>query len=177
MKNISIFIILLLFSSCAVNFSIGDSGKSEENMNELLKDDKPMSGYVLDEDKYTAMVDQFMSAYRKNDMSSAKEIFSEGAVFWVNDTKMFAEDAVNAFGEGHKYFDNINHSDVYSATMYYNDNKIYTNVWYKWSGASKKSGETIEAKGYAWFRWENGKAVEAYNAFDPTAYNAAMSLE
>ena len=61
--------------------------------------------------------------------------------------------------------------------MYYNDNKIYTNVWYKWSGTSKKSGETIEAKGYAWFRWENGKAVEAYNAFDPTAYNAAMSLE
>ena len=107
MKNISVLIILLLCSSCAVNFSIGDSSKSEENTNESLKDNKPMSGYILDEDKYTAMVDQFMSAYRKNDMSSAKEIFSEGAVFWINDTKMFAEDAVNAFGEGHKYFDNI----------------------------------------------------------------------
>ena len=96
MKNISIFIALLLFLNCAVNFSIGDSSKSEENTNESQKDDKPMSGYILDEDKYTAMVDQFMSAYRKNDMSSAKEIFSEGAVFWINDTKMFAEDAVNA---------------------------------------------------------------------------------
>ena len=177
MKNVSILIILLLCSSCAVNFSIGDSSKSEENTNELLKDNKPMSGYILDEDKYTAMADQFMSAYRKNDMSSAKEIFSEGAVFWINDTKMFAEDAVNALGEGHKYFDNITHSDVYNATMYYNDNKIYTNVWYKWSATSKKSGELIEARGYAWFRWENGKAVEVYNAFDPTAYNSAMNLE
>ena len=81
MKNISLFIILLLCSSCAVNFSIGDSKKSEENTNESLKDDKPMTGYILDEDKYTAMVDQFMSSYRKNDMNSAKEIFSEGAVF------------------------------------------------------------------------------------------------
>ena len=98
-------------------------------------------------------------------------------MFWINDTKMFAEDAVNALGEGHKYFDNITHSDVYNATMYYNDNKIYTNVWYKWSATSKKSGELIEAKGYSWFRWENGKAVEVYNAFDPTAYNSAMNLE
>ena len=42
---------------------------------------------------------------------------------------------------------------------------------------SKKSGELIEAKVYARFRWENGKAIEVYNAFDPTAYNATMSLE
>ena len=42
---------------------------------------------------------------------------------------------------------------------------------------AKKNGELIEARGYAWFRWENGKAVEVYNAFDPTAYNSAMNLE
>ena len=36
-----------------------------------------MTGYILDEDKYTAMIDQFMSSYRKNDMSSTKEIFQK----------------------------------------------------------------------------------------------------
>ena len=39
------------------------------------------------------------------------------------------------------------------------------------------SGEVLKVKGCGWFKWENGKSVEAYNAFDPTAYNAVMALE
>ena len=61
--------------------------------------------------------------------------------------------------------------------MYYNDGKIFTNVWYDWSGVAKSTGETLELRGYGWFKWENGKVVEAYNAFDPTAYNAIMSAQ
>ena len=82
-----------------------------------------------------------------------------------------------AFGEGHTYYDDIAHNNVYTATMYYNDGNIYTNVWYNWSGVLKSNGEALSLKGYAWFKWKDGKAVEAYNAFDPTAYNAAIAIE
>jgi hypothetical protein len=59
--------------------------------------------------------------------------------------------------------------------MGYNNGRVFTNLWYDWSAVIKSSGETLTAKGYGWFEWQDGKVVEAYNAFDPTAYNAAMS--
>jgi hypothetical protein len=132
---------------------------------------------MLDEDIYTAMVDKFMKAYADNDMESTKDIFSEDAVYYVNDVSLSVSELIAAFGEGHTYYDDIAHSDVYTATMYYNDGNIYTNVWYNWSGVLKSNGEALSLKGYAWFKWKDGKAVEAYNAFDPTAYNAAIAIE
>ena len=165
MRNIiTIFIFALLLVSCAEKpkYSI---------------DDKPMSGYMLDEVQYTAMVDKFMKAYRDNDMESTKNIFSEDAVYSVNDSDLSVSELVEAFSSGHTYFDDISHTDVYTATMYYNDGNIYTNVWYNWNAVAKSSGELLKVKGYGWFKWENGKAVKAYNAFDPTEYNAVMALE
>lgn len=137
-------------------------------------DDQPMSGYMLDEDKYTELVGKFMKAYRDNNMEDAKDIFTEDATYAVNSTEMSVAEFMAAFSTGHDYFDNISHNDVYTATMYYNDGKIFTNIWYNWSGVVKNTGETLNEMGYAWFRWEDGKVVQAYNAFDPTAYNAAV---
>ena len=58
--------------------------------------------------------------------------------------------------------------------MFYNSGDIYTNYWYTWNGTSKKTGETLVLRGYAWFKWDGLKVIEAYNAFDPTAYNKAI---
>ena len=116
MKNIiTFFIFALLPSSCAEKpkYSI---------------DDGPMSSYMLDEDQYTAMVDKFMKAYRDNDMEPAKNIFSKDAVFSVNDSDLSISELLTAFSSGHNYFNNISHTDVYTATMYYNEGNIYTNV-------------------------------------------------
>ena len=90
---------------------------------------------------------------------------------------MSIDEMMSGFAVGHQFFDNISHNNVDIATMYYNDGKIFTNVWYDWSGVSKSSGETLELRGYGWFQWEDGKVIEAYNAFDPTAYNAIMSAQ
>jgi hypothetical protein len=59
--------------------------------------------------------------------------------------------------------------------MYYNDGAIFTNYWYTWTATSKKTNEVLNLKGYCWFKWENDKVIEVYNAFDPTAYNTFMS--
>ena len=104
-------------------------------------DDHKMSGIIKGNDQHTKKVKKFMKAYVDNDMSSAKDVFSSDAVFYVNDTKMTIEDMIEGFSVGHQFFDNIAHNNVDMATMYYNNGSIYTNTWYDWSGISKKNGE------------------------------------
>ena len=158
---------------CLSTFLVACNQKTEQS-----KDNNPMSGYIKGDDIYTQGVHKFMKAYTLiTILKMQKEIFAENAIFAVNDVKMSIDDMMNGFAVGHQFFDNISHSNVDTATMYYNDGKIYTNVWYDWSGVSKSSGETLELRGYGWFQWEDGKVIEAYNAFDPTAYNAIMSAQ
>tara|TARA_B100000780_G_scaffold271330_1_gene232157 strand:- start:917 stop:1417 length:501 start_codon:yes stop_codon:yes gene_type:complete len=140
-------------------------------------DDNPMSGYILGDDVYTQGVEKFMKAYTDKNFENAKGIFAENAVFSVNDVEMGVEDMMTGFASGHEYFDNISHKNIDLATMYYNDGKVFTNVWYDWSGVAKSTGEILELRGYGWFKWENRKVIEAYNAFDPTAYNSIMTSE
>ena len=102
-------------------------------------------------------------------------IFSEDAVFHVNDAELTPKDVVNAFMTGHEYYDDIKNIDRTTTTMFYNNGEIYTNYWYTWNGTNKKTGELLVARGYAWFKWDGLKVIEAYNAFDPTEYNKAFS--
>ena len=98
-------------------------------------------------------------------------------MYSVNDSDLSVSELIAAFSSGHTYFDDIYHTDVYTATMYYNNGNIYTNVWHNWNAVAKSNVDVLKVKGYGWFKWENGKAVETYNAFDPTASNAVMALE
>ena len=118
---------------------------------------------------------QFTKAYQDNDIESARTIFSDDVVFHVNDSDLTFDQVKEGFSAGHDYFDNIRHSEYDVSTMYYNNGKIFTNYWYTWAATSKKSNEELVLKGYCWFKWENDKVVEVYNAFDPTAYNMEMS--
>tara|TARA_B110000003_G_scaffold111447_1_gene114073 strand:+ start:8201 stop:8701 length:501 start_codon:yes stop_codon:yes gene_type:complete len=140
-------------------------------------DNNPMSGYILGDDVYTQGVEKFMKAYTDNNFENAQDIFAENAIFSVNDVKMGISDMMTGFAVGHQYFDNISHNNVDIATMHYNNGNVFTNVWYDWSGIVKSTGDKLELRGYGWFKWENEKVIEAYNAFDPTAYNAVLSSQ
>ena len=140
-------------------------------------DNHEMSGIIKGTDEYTENVKRFMSSYVENNMASAKDIFSENAVFYVNDAKLNIDDLIVGFSLGHQFFDNISHDNLDVATMYYNNGSVYTNVWYEWTANKKSTGEALSLKGYGWFKWKDGKVVEAYNAFDPTLYSAAMNSQ
>ncbi|CAI8161056.1 MAG: Uncharacterised protein [Polaribacter sp. SA4-10] len=161
--------LLLVFATCFL-FSCATDNKKKD-----IEKSDPMSGIMVGKDSKSDAMLQFTKAYQENNMSSAKSIFTEDVVFNVNDTKM-SFDQVNAgFSSGHDFFDNIKHTEFNVSTMYYNDGKIFTNYWYTWTATSKKTNNEITLKGYSWFKWENDKVVEVYNAFDPTAYNAEMA--
>ena len=146
-----------------------------ENKKSITENNDPMSGIMVGNDAKSDAMLQFTKAYQDNNISSTKSIFSEDAVFNVNDTKMTFDQANEGFSSGHTYFDNIKHSEFDVSTMYYNDGEIFTNYWYTWTATSKKTNKELTLRGYCWFKWENDKVVEVYNAFDPTAYNAEIS--
>ena len=120
------------------------------------------------------MVNSFVDAYENQDKEKALSIFDDNAEFYVNDAKLTPVQVLDAFMTGHEYFDDIKNIDRNTTTMFYNSGDIYTNYWYTWNGTNKKTGETLVLRGYAWFKWDGLKVIEAYNAFDPTAYNKAI---
>ena len=141
---------------------------------QVVIDKADMSGTISASDQRNVMLNSFVDAYENQDKEKALSIFDENAEFYVNDAKLTPEQVVDAFMTGHEYFDDIKNVDRNTTTMFYNSGDIYTNYWYTWNGTNKKTGEKLVLRGYAWFKWDGLKVIEAYNAFDPTAYNKAI---
>mgnify|MGYP001178933031 FL=1 len=159
MKKILSFITILIFFACS---------------DPVVIDSADMSGTISASDQRNVMLNSFIDAYENKDKAKALSIFAENAVFHVNDTKLTPAEVIDAFMKGHEYFDDIKNIDRNTTTMFYNSGDIYTNYWYTWNGTNKKNGELLAARGYAWFKWDGLKVIEAYNAFDPTEYNKAF---
>ena len=85
------------------------------------------------------------------------------------------------FSAGHQYFENIRHENRDAFTMHYEDGKpagnIFTHCWYTWKATSKKTGEELSIRGYAWMKWKDDKVETVYNAFDPTMYKGIKISE
>ena len=162
MKNMLLTIITVtLFVSC-------------ETQNGVKIDDSPLSGTISQTDERNDLVNKFVDAYQNADPSVALELYAENAVVHVNDTELTPIEMINAFMDGHVYYDQIKNVDRNTTTMFYNSGEIYTNYWYTWNGTNKNTGELLSVRGYAWFKWDGMKVIESYNAFDPTEYNKAF---
>ena len=131
----------------------------------------PMSGKIVQNDEKSKTVTRFMKAYIDNNLSSVKNIFSESAIIQINDVDVSFDELNTGFSNGHNYFNDIAHSNVTVTTMYYNNGEVFTNSWYDWSGISKATNDTLNIRGYAYYKWEGDKIVKMHNAFDPTLYN------
>ena len=131
----------------------------------------PMSGKIVQNDEKSKTVTRFMKAYIDNNLSSVKNIFSESAIIQINDVDVSFDELNTGFSNGHNYFNGIAHSNVTVTTMYYNNGEVFTNSWYDWSGISKATNDTLNIRGYAYYKWEGDKIVKMHNAFDPTLYN------
>ena len=143
----------------------------------VIIDPADMSGTISASDQRNAIQNSFVDAYENKDIEAALSIFAENAVFHVNDAKLTPEEVVEAFMTGHEYFDDIKNINRNTTTMFYNNGDIYTNYWYTWNGTNKRTGELLALRGYAWFKWDGLKVIEAYNAFDPTEYNKAFEQQ
>ena len=162
MKNLILSVITITFlMSC-------------ENQSGLKIDDSPLSGTISEIDERNNLVNKFVDAYENADPSVAQNPYHENAIDHINDTELNPVEMINAFMDGHVYYDGIKNIERNTTTMFYNNGEIYTNYWYTWNGTNKQTGELLVARGYAWFKWDGMKVIESYNAFDPTEYNKAF---
>ena len=145
-----------------------------ENQSGSKIDDSPLSGTISEIDERNNLVNKFVDAYENADPSVALSLYDENAIVHVNDSELNPVEMINAFMDGHVYYDGIKNIDRNTTTMFYNNGEVYTNYWYTWNGTNRQTGELLVVRGYAWFKWEGMKVVESYNAFDPTEYNKAF---
>ena len=119
--------LLLVFATCFLFSCATDNEKKNSEKSD------PMSGIMVGNDSKSDAMLRFTKAYEENNISSVKSIFTEDAVFNVNDTKMSFDEVNAGFSSGHNFFDDIKHTEINVSTMYYNDGKIFTNYWYTWT--------------------------------------------
>ena len=170
MKNKTLLIILLIlnmnFLSC--DNSQNKNSNKEENQVGIIKGDDFRSKAMM----------RFTDAYVNNNLESTSDIFLPSVKIMVNDSDVSFDEMVSGFSSGHEYFDNIRHENRGAYTMHYTEGNIagniFTHYWYTWKATSRKTGEEISIRGYAWMKWKNDKVEAMYNAFDPTLYNASM---
>ena len=130
------------------------------------------SGVIDQQDTRTAKIVEMSRAYCDNDSETWMKHYSPEALVKVNDKDLNLEEVTAIYMAGHGVFQDIHHENTTCTTMRYNNGTVWTNYWYDWHGTVRSTGEKLKVRGYACFRWQDGKVVESYNAFDPTQYNA-----
>ncbi len=169
MKNFFLSTIMLLVFSISCNTAQNSDISKEENQVGIIKGDDFRSKAMI----------KFTDAYVNNNLNSVADLFTSDAKIMVNDADLTFSEMTAGFSSGHNYFENIRHEDRDAFTMHYKEGdiagNIYTHYWYTWKATSKKTGEEISIRGYAWMKWRGDKVEATYNAFDPTLYNASLN--
>ena len=91
-------LILILFTSVLL---VSCNSESKEKTSTNVD---PMSGFMVGNDSKSDAMLQFTKAYEDNNIATVKSIFTEDAVFNVNDTKLTFEEVKAGFSAGHDLF-------------------------------------------------------------------------
>ena len=108
MKNILIILGVIL-----LNFSCQNQTNTVVNPNQV--------GTIEANDSKSTAARDFSNAYTSNNLLSAKSLFTEDAVFKINDAEMSFDDMAAGFTAGHNFFDNIRNDDKHIYTMHYDE--------------------------------------------------------
>ena len=92
-----------------------------QSPNAVQIDDSEWSGTISASDERNAIMNSFADAYENKDAEGMLSIFTEDAIFHVNDAQLSAADVAAAFLQGHEYFDDIKNVDRNTTTMFYNN--------------------------------------------------------
>lgn len=129
MKKIIVTSALFLFGVAAF------SQKEEKN------------GTIYIKHPYIDVVNNATKAYLAKDDATNRQIFSDTAKWWSSgmDKPAKIEDAIKMWDKDFDYYNDIKVTQVgYPDYLHYvKDDSKYVQSWWKWSGKSKKTGETV----------------------------------
>ena len=115
------------------------------------------------------------AGYCEGEYEIFHELVSPDAMIMVNDDDISKSEWIESFDEGKAPYDDVRHEDMVVTTMFYNNDRMFTNMWYTWKGVVRETGEELSTRGYAWFEWDGERVVGFYNAFDPREYDRTSS--
>ena len=138
-------------------------------------DDGEWSGFITEHCWHTEAVREMAAGYCEGEFGAFHDLISPEAQIFVNDLEFSKSEWIESFDEGRAPFDDIRHEDMVVTTMFYNNDRMFTNMWYTWKGVVRETGEELSIRGYATFEWDGERVIGFYNAFDPTEYNRPSS--
>ena len=134
-------------------------------------DDGEWSGFIVENCWHSEAVREMAAGYCEGEYEAFHDLVDPDAKIMVNDVDLSKDEWIDSFDEGKAPFDDIRHEEMVVTTMMYNNDRMFTNMWYVWKGVVKETGEELSIRGYAWFEWDGERVVGFYNAFDPTEYD------
>ena len=134
-------------------------------------DDGEWSGFIVENCWHSEAVREMAAGYCEGEYEAFHDLVDPDATIMVNDVDLSKDEWIESFDEGKAPFDDIRHEDMVVTTMMYNNDRMFTNMWYTWKGVVRETGEELSIRGYAWFEWDGERVVGFYNAFDPTEYD------
>ena len=134
-------------------------------------DDGEWSGFIIENCWHSEAVREMAAGYCEGEYGAFHDLVNPDATIMVNDVDLSKSEWIASFDEGKAPFDNIRHEDMVVTTMMYNNDRMFTNMWYTWKGVVRETGEELSIRGYACFEWDGERVVGFYNAFDPTEYD------
>ena len=138
-------------------------------------DDGEWSGFITEHCWHSEAVREMAAGYCEGEFGAFHDLISPEAQIFVNDLEFSKSEWIESFDEGRAPFDDIRHEDMVVTTMFYNNDRMFTNMWYTWKGVVRETGEELSIRGYATFEWDGERVIGFYNAFDPTEYNRSSS--
>lgn len=170
MKNL-----IFLFSSLLLVFSC----VPVENNETATINDGQLSGTLNDKADETKMTRELMKAYAENNFRSIEYMISDDVECFFNSDQFDKEGWLSGVSSHFELFDNISNNKnqpINLTTANYNNGTVWSMAWFEWTGTGKYSKDEVSILVHHGFRWEDGKIVEAYHFFDPTALNNEISL-
>jgi hypothetical protein len=134
-------------------------------------DDGEWSGFIVENCWHSEAVREMAAGYCEGEYEAFHDLVDPDAKIMVNDVDLSKDEWIDSFDEGKAPFDDIRHEEMVVTTMMYNNDRMFTNMWYVWKGVVRETGEELSIRGYAWFEWDGERVVGFYNAFDPTEYD------
>ncbi|MAW42131.1 MAG: hypothetical protein CMJ30_06950 [Phycisphaerae bacterium] len=138
-------------------------------------EDGEWSGFITEHCWHSEAAREMAAGYCEGEYEIFHELVSPDAMIMVNDDDISKSEWIESFDEGKAPYDDVRHEDMVVTTMFYNNDRMFTNMWYTWKGVVRETGEELSTRGYACFEWDGERVVGFYNAFDPREYDRTSS--
>ena len=101
-------------------------------------DDGEWSGFIVENCWHSEAVREMAAGYCEGEYEAFHDLVDPDATIMVNDVDLSKDEWIESFDEGkapfddirHAPFDDIRHEDMVVTTMMYNNDRMFTNMWY-----------------------------------------------